>query len=312
MNEENSQEKIEDFFINERNYIKEKVVFISRNKVINIPILDYLYSKDPLTGSSKTALSGVITLDVNEEINQFDLYAKYKRWYPNVSIETTNTDNVIRAYSIQFYNIENITDDSEPYYTVLTDGNYNLSDLVSSDGPAGVALNKPIKSSTDTVEYEFSGQWKVYGTDDIIKEENFDTYIPETDMKLVPIYKSKERKYNVTFYDYRGEKINFSELEQFTANTNPLQYTYDQKLGDHETPILYLHREDDDDLPSEDWRYSFKGWISKEDFNALKTENYKPTIIDPEEYKVVKDDIDLYPYYVAEDASITASDLRFF
>jgi hypothetical protein len=36
-------------------------------------------------------------------------------------------NDLIKAYKIEFFNVLNVTDDTEPYFTVLTDGNYTLN-----------------------------------------------------------------------------------------------------------------------------------------------------------------------------------------
>ena len=317
---ENNYTNISDLFLEKSTIIKEKIDLIGRvggtNAVVNIPILDYLHSKTPIGGSHETALSGTITLAVAMPINQFNLYKKYKSWYPNVSIEydkdVVGEDNIIKAYSVQFYNIDNITNDTEPYYTVLTDGTYTLKDLTSSTGPSGIALNPPVKTSTATINYIFTEKWQIYGSNTFITTEEFSTYKPSGDIKLIPVYEEKPRTYSVTLYDYTGNKVDPSTLTYISEKiTNPLLYEYEQTLyHSNEDCVLYLYR-DDSDLESTQ-RYSFKGWVSKGDFNTLKTNpNYKPNVINPETYKVSYD-IELYPYYVIEDAANTPSDLRFF
>ena len=77
--------------------------------------------------------------------------------YPNVILdydeETIGEENLIKAFKIQFFNIplidedENIPDltNEEPYYSVLTDGEFTLSVLTSKEGPSGSSLIRPTK-----------------------------------------------------------------------------------------------------------------------------------------------------------------------
>jgi hypothetical protein len=89
------------------------------------------------------------------------LYKKYNRIYPNVKFEydinTIGSNNITQAYTIQFFNTPGVTDTTEPYYTVLTDGNYTFNQLIfkSDDGPAGADMPTPTIPSTSTQDYIF-------------------------------------------------------------------------------------------------------------------------------------------------------------
>jgi hypothetical protein len=273
---------MEELFNRERSLIKEKISLVEKvngsNTVVNIPILELLHTKNPSKNlvdvTHAKALSGTITLAVrNVKVNQFELYRKYKQWYPNVTISydeaTIGSGNIIKAHTVKFYNIPNITSETEPYYTVLTDGTLTLEKLTSSSGPAGSALLAPAMSSTATQDFIFTNEWKDVETNRIIKVEDFSSECPDKDLSLVPVYNIVPRQYTVSFYDYRGELFVPSNVKYGAGVTNPLYYEYEVALGEHSTPILYLHRDDSDLAATE--RYAFKGWISKSDFNALKT-----------------------------------------
>lgn len=285
------------------NIAKEKVNLVENGEIKRIPILDQLMTKKPLKGNQQvsvvTALSGTIEIAVPAKVNQFELYQKYNNIYPNVNIiynkEIIGSDNLIPAYKIEFYNVNNITENTEAYYTVLTDGSYTLSELISDQGPAGIAMVAPTKQSTNEVEYHFTGQWKDVDTGTKYEQgtESFD-YKPVKDLKLEPIFEEQTRYYTIKFYNYDEE--NFTEVK----------YTYNENMSQNSNTPMYQSRNDNDLGDYE--RYTFKGWIGEKDFiNG----NSKPTLIDLTTRQVTYE-MSLYPYYEVEDATKIASDLKYF
>lgn len=291
-------------FEEKRNLIKEKVLLINHGAITQIPILEYLKEKSPRKNSTSvtraSALSGTIVIKARANVNQFNLYQKYNEIYPNVTIEydeeAIGSGNLTKAYKIEFFNTPNVTDDMEPYHTVLTDGNYTFKELISIDGPAKVELPTPSMQSTPDTVYVFTGKWKVVGSNkiyDINNNEDLAIKIEEN-LKLEPIYTPTERKYTVKFYNHE-------------ANLHKeVQYTYSQIMSKNKDTPMYLGR-DDSEL-EEFERYTFKGWINEKDFRN-QVEN--PTIINLET-KQVTYDMFLYPYYVVEDARKVPSSLDFF
>ena len=152
-------------FEEKRNLIKEKVLLINDGAITQIPILEYLKEKSPRKNSTSvnraSALSGTIVIKARAKVNQFNLYQKYNEIYPNVTIEydeeAIGSGNLTKAYKIEFFNTPNVTEDMEPYHTVLTDGNYTLKELISTDGPAKVELPTPSMQSIPDTVYVFTG-----------------------------------------------------------------------------------------------------------------------------------------------------------
>jgi hypothetical protein len=150
----------------------------------------------------------------------------YNRKYPNVILEydeeAIGTGNLTKAYKVEFFNAPGVNANTEAYYTVLTDGNYTLSELISASGPAGINLVLPtMQSTTDTV-FEFTNKWKVVNLEDPDAEEiiydmdtDFENIKPTANLKLEPIYISKTRYYPIKFYNYDGTYL------------QTVEYTYD-------------------------------------------------------------------------------------
>ena len=143
---------------------KEKVEMITNGEITQIPILEYLLSTSPVNIDISNnvelthaeALSGTIRINVsNASVDQYAIYNKYNKHYPNVNIEYGDQVSVKNAYRINFFNVENVSEDTEPYYTVLTNGEMDLAYLTSIDGPSGTPLKDPIKIATNTEVYSF-------------------------------------------------------------------------------------------------------------------------------------------------------------
>ena len=312
----------EQYFIENKSLIKERCLLIEDSKVSKIPVLELLLTKSPKKNqvdvTRASALTGKITLAVSAAIDQFALYEKYQKDFPNLIIDYDETivgDNLVKAHKIEFYNTPEITDQTEPYYSVLTNGSYDLEYLTSARGPAASTLTTPSMSSTDTINYIFSNAWMDYDTGEKDEEgkwvvnptvynvSDFKNIIPTKDLRLVPIYTPQTRTYDVTLHDYQG-------IELDLGSNNPLKYEFNQALGTHDNAIVYLHR-DDSDL-EEFQRYDFKGWITKADFNLLQADkNHTPTVLDVEDYAVTYA-IDLYPYYKVENVKTTPNSLKMF
>lgn len=288
--------------------IKERVKLINNGEITCIPILEQLLTKAPKKdGSTVThasALTGEICLAVpGVKVNQFALYDLYHDKYPNVTItydkNVMDEDDVIAAHNIEFFNIVNVSDESEPYFSVLTNGNYTLNQLISEDGPAGINMTMPVLPSTATNTYRFTRSWKDVAANPPVVY-NMDTdfnHKPTKDMRLEPIFETLPRTYPVTFYDYEGK------------NPIVVHYDYNQIMSQHPDTPLFRNRLDD--LP--DWynRYTFQGWISEADFNNL-ADGRKPTIINLNTTHVTYETMKLYPYYTIEDCRAIASNIDYF
>jgi hypothetical protein len=108
-----------------------------------------LKTKTPLDSiTHANALTGVLTINIaNVKVNEFAIYERYNKEFPNLKIQYGENTNVTRAHTINFY-----SDDKAliPYYSVSTNGQKTLAELTAATGPAGTALTEPIKSSTET------------------------------------------------------------------------------------------------------------------------------------------------------------------
>ena len=304
----------------EENYliIKEKRLLVENNSITSIPILDYLASltarKDQIPVDRKSALTGTITIKVPAKINEFQIYQKYNPIYPNVKFEydeeKIGSSNLTKAYKIEFYNVPNINANTNAYYTVLTDGNYTMNQLIKSSGPSGVDLMMPTMQSTNTLDYVFSGKWKVVNldrpdADPIIYDmaTDFD-FKPTQNMKLEPIYNAVTRYYTVYFYDYDTVSPKIYKT---------VKYQYEEIMSNNAETPMYLDKPDDTQLENEFYRYAFVGWITEKDFRNLQ-ENPNPDIVDLETKAITvsSDKMSLYPLYTVEDARQVATDLKYF
>ena len=207
-------------------------------------------------------------------------------------------DDLIKAYTIEFFNTVNITDETEPYFTVLTDGSYTLEDLIYADrGPSAIDLTLPVLSSTPTIVYNFTRKWKDVTVTPAVEydmDSSFKTIKPEKNMRLEPIFAEETRLYTINFYDFEGK------------NPIEVKYEYQQIMSSHKDTPMYRSRSDEN---LEDYeRYAFKGWISEKDYiNKVP----KPTFINLTT-KEVTYEMYLYPFYEIEDATQVATDLKYF
>jgi len=198
-------------------------------------------------------------------------------------------DDLIKAYTIEFFNTVNITDETEPYFTVLTDGSYTLEDLIYADrGPSAIDLTLPVLSSTPTIVYNFTRKWKDVTVTPAVEydmDSSFKTIKPEKNMRLEPIFAEETRLYTINFYDFEGK------------NPIEVKYEYQQIMSSHKDTPMYRSRSDEN---LEDYeRYAFKGWISEKDYiNKVP----KPTFINLTT-KEVTYEMYLYPFYEIEDAT---------
>jgi hypothetical protein len=67
---------------------------VKNNKIVSIPILDQLLTKNPLDKSGQivnkheNSLTGTIIIDIpNTTVDEFEIYNKYVGYYPNLSIK---------------------------------------------------------------------------------------------------------------------------------------------------------------------------------------------------------------------------------
>jgi hypothetical protein len=191
----------------------EKVQMLNANKkVVSIPALDYLMTKNILDGTSHAeALTGTITIDIEgASAVELEIYQKYVDTYPDVKIKYGPKMSVEGANRINFYYTEYTEGvDPEkltPYFSVLTAKQEStLAQLVNTE-----LFTPPSKTPTNYYEYIFTGCWydvvsgKIYfqdngnyNTPEDMVYDLFSFVRPNTDMHLFPIFQEGTRFYEV-------------------------------------------------------------------------------------------------------------------
>lgn len=271
-----------------------------------IEILDKLLKKSPKDGyTHKTALTGTITIDLGETaytVDEYALYEKYHKAYPNVTINYAGNVAPNIAPKITFYE-----DDvnSRVLYEVLTDRKTSLEVLTSADGPSGEEMGKPVKVSGDIYEYFWNvaeNEKDTYGDGETYSEVDWEdqngvTYthdemlalVPTTDMTFTPVFSIKYRKYKVMAKDWDGSIIidHSDGVSYGTVLTDIPKYVYRA----HSNPTR---------------RYEFMGWISAKDYLSGTT---NPTYLT--EF-VITSDLTIYAQYKEQDIETTASRNEYF
>lgn len=300
----------------------EKFTMLNENnKVVCIPVLEYLQTKAFMEGTKHgEALSGIITISIaGATANELEIYEKYVKTFPNVKIQYSNMD-VENAYTINFYRIDvdTLGDNGtlqgiEPYFSTLTGGNYLLSELINTP-----SFELPQKTASTTQTFEFSGVWldwndnkKVYYQDNAGFDPPQEDYIafseikPTSNMNLVPKFKTSTRIYTVNFYDYN-----------YTVESEPLftvDCEYEDNLGEKATDlrVKYIYRPYISQEPNQDKhnRYTLKGWQTESDFNN-QIEN--PTMVNLNDVFVTENNLKYFAYYEIEDATLIPTNIEFF
>ena len=280
---------------------KEKVEMISGGKITQIPILEYLLSKSSVKVDNTQsveithaeALSGKITINVTASVDEYEIYNKYNKYYPNIEIEYGENVTRKEAYKINFYNVETITAETEPYYSVLTNGEMTLAELTSATGPAGAALKDPVKMSTNTEIYTFEQMWKDEDGN-YYQVSNFNTITPNKNLHLTPVFKSSTRWYVVKFIE-DGQEV------------KSISYRYEETISSNPEAPLYRSKSDID-LDTYQ-RSTFKGWALEKEFVNNPT---NPALFDVINTKITYDNIVLHAFYVVENVLEVPTELRYF
>lgn len=301
----------------------ERIDMVVDNKIVCIPVLEQLQTKTVVNSKNHAeALIGNISINIpGVEVDELAIYNKYKDVYPDVKISYGPNMSVDGAYKIKFYytdinNLpENGVNDLTPYFETLTKGGETLTALTR-----GKLIN-PNKNSTAEKVYEFMGVWtdinattnNIYYQDEfadkhnIAKAKAFSTTYPQSDMNLVPWFAESDRLYTVKFFDYDYKDNN---------EKNPIfiiQGKYSENLENaininNKTSLSKYQYRSSDAFIGEHDRYTFKGWIDENDYNNAVT---NPTIIDLNSV-LITSDINLFAYYVVEDARVVPSDINLF
>lgn len=275
--------------------------------VVGIKVLEKL---GKLSSSNfPTTLIGTIKIDCNCNVDEYDLYNKYVKKYPNLIIEYT--DKVIGlnpAVELKF--MAGDTEASAVHYRVLGsgDGDVSIGTLISAEGPTGTAITDPSKGDTSEYTYTFTGYWlhdnKKYYVNGLENIEegaiNFDSVNPTESMVFIPEFKKEIRKHEIKFHDYDGNVILQNGKETFGV---PYGMTYTQAGG----PMINFYYKDSSNLP-DNKRYGFKGWSTSR-FKVDEGKNIE--FIDLKTH-VVEKAMNLYPYYETEDVHKVATSEEYF
>lgn len=273
---------------------------IQNGSVVGLKVLDKLAK---LNVDSTTNLVGTIVINTNCSIDEYDIYAKYIKLFPNVSI--TYTDIVIdriAAYELKFLTEEGSED---IYYYTLGKPNETrtIEELISEEGPNGKAMVDPENRIGTINSYSFTGYWigddgnKYYRKD---FESNsggvcFDTIVPTTNYVFYPEYLTEITQHTVSFYDYDG---NFLHSDKVSYGS-----TYAEAGG---TMPNYLYK-DGSKLGSLQ-RYGFKCWTNAK-YEVGAGRNVEPFDFNT---TIVKGPMSLYPYYEIENVEEVSTNIEYF
>ena len=283
----------------------EKISLInSDNTITRIPVLEKLIRLRTRHNTPQAnALTGTVHINVlcadgsKPVVNEFAIYQKYHAIYPNLNIIYGEKINLNAAPEIKFYrtDIDNMNNDVVADYVVKTNGTYTLEQLTGPNSPAGEELFVPVKVSTNTFTYEFTGEWvNCDNKSDIYNADRFKSFKPTANLRLAPKFTAHARKYI----------IEFKGLNKNTLFTVEREYGEMLNKDALDPRAYYLYK---DDSAFEHDRYVLKGWCSQKDYDdGIKN----PALYDLTA-PVLKSDR-YYPYFELEDArEVASSDVLF-
>lgn len=280
--------------------------FAEGENVKSIPILDSLINVNsflPEAGQKRaTALTGIITLKGNIHVDEFAIYEKYKKEFPNIEFryDIGESGSLNPAVNITFMNLDKNSENNTVCYEVKASGNQtgaNLAKLVSDESPSGKKLGIPKKDSTDKNSFEFTGYWNQGGAQKYYNPAffegnnvnhpsgaiSFESIIPLNDMTFYPEYRTVPNIYEITFYDPDGNVI----PQEVTPGGNLVNSWEVQHGNYYNGPIKNYYYKDDSGLGEEE-TYFFKGW-------GLTRGATNPIYVNPTNLKV-ESSLNLYAY----------------
>jgi hypothetical protein len=284
---------------------------VENGKVVGIKVVDKLVEKLPGSGAKNTSLIGNIHIDVECNIDEYDIYKKYCQIYPNLTITYGEIEGLNPAVEVKF--MSNDTADSSVHYRVLGSGEVTGSSievLISAEGPTGIAMADPSKKDTSEFTYDFSGYWKNVANNKLYYRDglenpggdaiSFTAIIPTIDMVFVPVFIEEIRKHEVKFHDYSGNVIETAYI--------PYGSTY---AAYEEGKMTNFYPMTDkamlDKLPDSE-RYGFRGWSTAK-FEVGEGKNMEYFDLENE---IVKRAMNLYPYYERESVYEVATSEEYF
>ena len=296
---------------------------LTNGEVTGIIALDNLNDNNtaPKQGiTTATALTGTLTIDVPCAIDEFTIYKKYIKTYPNLIISYGPNVGAGRDPAVELLFLTN-ENSNEQYYRVLGSGDGDgdtIAKLISDQGPLGLAMGIPNKESTESQNFAFTGYWihkKVvdgvitstkyyvpgYFAEGAVIEEgaiSFENIIPTESMTFYPEYIVSTRQYNVKFYDYDGTVILQDGKEYWPVNYNTI----------YNGPIENFNYRDSSSLPNSKMRWAFQGWSKyKYSDGAVRDPKYEDLST-----LVITGDVILYAHYLQEDCTLVPSKQEYF
>ena len=280
------------------------------NKVTGLVVLDKLLQAQTQQGyTTVTALVGTIKIDVDCIVDEYEIYSKYSKQYPNLIIEYTDKVTGLNpAVELKFMAGDSVA--SAIHYRVLGsgDGDVSIGTLISAKGPTGMAITDPSKGDTSQHTYTFTGYWicnnkkyYVHGLENADTSAiDFNDIVPTSDMIFIPEFIQDVRKHEIKFYDYDGNVILQNGKETFGV---PYGSTYRAANG----PLTNYWYLDSEKLPLEK-RYGFQGWTTAR-FKVDEGRNIE--YVDLNTFVITKA-MNLYPYYITEDVYTTPTNPDYF
>lgn len=326
------QPQINRYQLNEVNWIIEATddsyqltddFVLTDGEVSGIIALDNLNDTNtaPKEGTTTaTALTGTLTINVPCTIDEYTIYKKYIKTYPNLIIAYGNKVGEGRDPAVELLFLAN-KDSEEQYYRVLGSGDADgdsIAKLISAQGPLGIAMGVPNKESTVSQNFTFTGYWihektiegvttstkyyvPGYFAEGAVIEDgaiSFESIIPTENMTFYPEYIVSTRQYNVKFYDYDGSVVLQDGKEQWPVNYNTI----------YDGPIENFNYRDSSSLTNSKMRWAFQGWSKyKYSDGAVRDPKYEDLST-----LVVTGDVILYAHYLQEDCTLVPSKQEYF
>lgn len=294
-------------------YQLQDVDWVITDNVLNGKKLETLEVIDKLKdiennsyGPSVTSLTGRVLIDMDCEVDEYTIYQKYCKAYPNLEIVYSEKVNLNPASpKLVFYGDEGKT---VPIYSVHgpADGSISVETLISANGPTGIAIKDPTKADSNTHTFTFANHWidvesnKTYynekaAANPIEGAESLSSLFPRKDMEFIPVFTPIERFYNVRFF-IDGKPVMQARPDGKEVDTWLCKYdtVYDGPIKN------FAYKEH----PDMNKRYKFLGW-------SLESAGRNPKFENLDTFKI-KANVNFYAYFKEEDVIMNPTSLEYF